>query len=93
PTTDEIENTLNNWLNEIGGDYREVYGNRRVYDYSEKVDKNSKFYKQYTALTSTLNDKILLPYRIHPQAIYYSRLLDTKSLPEPQNSKEVNEKF
>jgi len=32
-------------------------------------------------------------FQIHPQAVYTSRLLDFKNLPEPQNSKEINEKF
>ena len=32
-------------------------------------------------------------YKLHPSAIYTSRLLDFKNLPEPQNSKEINEKF
>jgi ribulose 1,5-bisphosphate carboxylase large subunit-like protein len=30
---------------------------------------------------------------VHPQAIYTSRLLDCKNLPEPQNSKEINDWF
>ncbi len=32
-------------------------------------------------------------YTTHPQAIYTSRLLDYKNLPEPQNSKEINNQF
>ena len=32
-------------------------------------------------------------YQTHPRAIYTSRLLDYKNLPEPQNSKEINEQF
>jgi serine/threonine protein kinase len=32
-------------------------------------------------------------YKTHPQVIYTSRLLDFKNLPEPQNSKEINEQF
>ena len=32
-------------------------------------------------------------YTTHPQAIYTSRLLDYKNLPEPQNSKEINIQF
>ena len=30
---------------------------------------------------------------MHPQAIYTSRLLDYKNLPEPQNSKEINDQY
>ena len=32
-------------------------------------------------------------YTTHPQAIYTSRLLDYRNLPEPQNSKEINDQF
>jgi hypothetical protein len=32
-------------------------------------------------------------YQIHPSAVYTSRLLNFKNLPEPQNSQEVNDKF
>jgi hypothetical protein len=40
--------------------------------------------KTFKTLSSTLS---------HPQAIYTSRLLDFKNLPEPQNSKKINEQF
>ena len=32
-------------------------------------------------------------YKVHSQAIYTSRLLDFKNLPEPQNSQEINKLF
>lgn len=32
-------------------------------------------------------------YQTHPQAVYTSRLLDFKNLPEPQKSQEINDKF
>ena len=64
-------------------------------------DKTSEFYRQYKDVedlggfdqsfpATVVND---LAYETHPQAIYTSRLLDFKNLPEPQNSKEVNEQF
>jgi len=34
-----------------------------------------------------------LDYKTHPSALYTSRRLDFKSLPESQNSKEINEIF
>ena len=40
-----------------------------------------------------LLSKINKPYKIHPSAIYVSRLLDFKNLPEPQNNEELNKKF
>jgi len=38
-------------------------------------------------------DNVLSSYKTHSQAIYTSRLLDFKNLPEPRNSKEINEQF
>jgi hypothetical protein len=32
-------------------------------------------------------------YKIHPSAFYTSRRLDFKNLPEPQNSKKINDEF
>jgi len=41
-------------------------------------------------LSLLIND---LTYQNHPQAIYASRLLEFKNLPEPRNSQEINDKF
>ena len=35
----------------------------------------------------------VLDYKTHPSALYTSRRLDFKNLPESQNSKEINEIF
>ncbi|CAG8673755.1 13209_t:CDS:2 [Ambispora gerdemannii] len=43
------------------------------------------------SLVNKVNNATLL--QTHPQAIYTSRLLDFKNLPQPQNSKEINEQF
>ena len=40
-----------------------------------------------------MNNLVVLDYKTHPSAFYTSRLLDFKNLPEPQNSKEINEQF
>ena len=64
---------------------------------SVQHNKNAEFYKQYKeaeifnqSLASKSNIVSSSSYTTHPQAIYTSRLLDYKNLPEPQNSKEIN---
>jgi hypothetical protein len=72
---------LNNWDNEVN------------------YDKNTKFNKQVKEAekfnqSSTSESNIVSPsYTTHPQAVYTSRLLNYKNLPEPQNSKEINIQF
>ena len=85
PTADQIYSNIYNWYNEI------YAGN------------DTEFYKQYKAtkefnesITSKLNTSLNISspsYTTHPQAIYTSRLLNYKNLPEPQNSKEINNQF
>ncbi|KLL03221.1 MAG: hypothetical protein MRECE_23c007 [Mycoplasmataceae bacterium CE_OT135] len=56
--------------------------------------KNAEFNnqcKEFRALSKTTNTS--LKYKLHPSAIYTSRLLDTKNLPEPRNSQEINDQF
>ena len=72
-----------------------------ISDWEKEVhdNKNTKFNKQYKAedfnqsITSKSNVISSSSYMTHPQAIYTSRLLDYKNLPEPQNSKEINIQF
>ena len=63
-------------------------------------NSNTEFGKQYKeaeefSQSITSNSNVVSPssYTTHPQAIYTSRLLDYKNLPEPQNSKEINDQF
>jgi serine/threonine protein kinase len=54
-------------------------------------EKNSKGAKEkFEELFSKINS---LNYTIHPSAVYTSKLLNFKNLPEPQNSKRVNDEF
>ena len=86
PTTDELFSIIENWFDE-----------------NDNIRKNTEFYKQYEeaeefnqSITSKLNTSLNISspsYTTHPQAIYTSRLLDYKNLPEPQNSKEINDQF
>jgi serine/threonine protein kinase len=57
--------------------------------------KESEFYQQYQKVKREFgkNKTPSFSYKTHPQAIYTSRLLDFKNLPEPQNSEEVNKQF
>ena len=84
PTADELFGILKSW-----------------YDYVENyIVKDTEFYKQYEeaeefnqSVISKSNIVSSSSYTTHPQAIYTSRLLDYKNLPEPQNSKEINVQF
>ena len=85
PTADELYDILNDWKYEVC------------------YKKDTEFYKQYKeteefnqSITSKLDTPSNIPspsYTTHPQAIYTSRLLDYKNLPEPRNSKEINDQF
>ena len=78
PTADELHDIVYNWWSEVN------------------KEKDTEFYKQYKeaeeSMTSKLNTS-LPSYTTHPQAVYTSRLLNYKNLPEPQNSKEINNQF
>ena len=52
----------------------------------EQVKEANEMNKNLPSLSSTTGT---LSYTTHPQAIYTSRLLDFKNLPEPKNSDEI----
>ncbi|CAG8567995.1 9824_t:CDS:2, partial [Paraglomus brasilianum] len=54
---------------------------------------NTEFFQQFKDKEEFLNNLTSLDYKTHPSALYTSRRLDFKSLPESQNSKEINEIF
>ncbi|CAH1765454.1 4440_t:CDS:2 [Entrophospora sp. SA101] len=61
-----------------------------------RLNKDEKFEQQYQGMETTknLNNNIVpLSYQVHPSAIYTSRLLNFKNLPQPQNSRLINEQF
>ena len=83
PTTDEWFSIIKNWIDE-----------------DDNIRENTEFYKQYEeaeefnqSITSKSKMVSSSSYTTHSQAIYTSRLLDYKNLPEPQNSKEINVQF
>ncbi|CAG8562461.1 3896_t:CDS:2 [Paraglomus occultum] len=55
--------------------------------------KNTEFFEQLKDKKQFLDKLVALDYKTHPSALYTSRRLDFKSLPESQNSKEINEIF
>ncbi|MCE8159244.1 MAG: protein kinase [Candidatus Moeniiplasma glomeromycotorum] len=74
--------------------------------YIETRDKkDTEFYRQYKEIEKTSDiihkfffnlfsiKKSTIPLKTNPQAVYTSRLLNFKNLPEPQNSREINEQF
>jgi hypothetical protein len=68
--------------------------------YYDLKNKDSEIYKQAsevdefnkTQASSALNNSEL-KYVTHPQAIYTSRLLDFKNLPEPKNAELLGENY
>src|ERR1041384_2509907 len=84
PTADELFSIIHNWC------WDEVWHN-----------KDTEFYRQYKEARKFNQSKSNIvsnivsssSYETHPQAVYTSRPLDYKNLPEPQNSKEINIQF
>ncbi|CAG8483090.1 7399_t:CDS:2 [Scutellospora calospora] len=58
-----------------------------------KNKSNTEFVQQFKEREQFLNNLTSVDYKVHPSAVYTSRLLDFKNLPKPQNSKEINEQF
>ena len=64
------------------------------YDSNTEFGKQRKEAEEFNnSMTSTSLNISSPSYTTHPQAIYTSRLLDYKNLPESQNSKEINVQF
>ena len=78
PTADELVN---------GNYYKENT------EFGKQRKEAEEFNKSLTSKSNTPLNISSPSYTTHPQAIYTSRLLDYKNLPEPQNSKEINNQF
>ncbi|WP_147409607.1 protein kinase [endosymbiont GvMRE of Glomus versiforme] len=103
PTSRELKEILWNWWDEIKDkvntefyqQYQKIKEKKALKARSTKEKKKEAgiFHNLFRKLPlkKTLDDKSL--YRIHPSAIYTSRLLDFKVLPKPQNSQEINDLF
>ena len=66
------------------------YGNT---EFDKQCKEAEEFNKSITSKSNTPLNISSPSYTTHPQAIFTSRLLDYKNLPEPQNSKEINDQF
>ncbi len=62
-------------------------------EFGKQRKEAEEFNKSVTSKSNTPLNISSPSYTTHPQAIYTSRLLDYKNLPEPQNSKEINNQF
>ncbi|CAJ0748965.1 12475_t:CDS:2 [Entrophospora sp. SA101] len=81
PNAEELNNKLNDWFSESG---------------EEPEFKKSAIYDMITINNSIINNTKNSDTNLEDgfeAAIRQDRLLDTKNLPEPQNSKEINEQF
>ena len=70
--------------------------NRSKYNDNTEIGKQIDEAEEFNKSITSKSDIVSSPspsYTTHPQAIYTSRLLDYKNLPEPQNSKEINDQF
>ena len=61
--------------------------NSEIYRQINEVDKFNKTQASFTLSNTELK------YVTHPQAIYTSRLLDFKNLPEPKNAELLEENY
>ena len=89
PTAKELYQILNKWNIECGSSSI----NRRVI--TSKIDKNSEIYIQIEECrkirkNKPVKNKPKTIHQTHPQAIYTSRLLNFKNLPEPENSSDLS---
>ena len=53
---------------------------------NKQIEEADEINKKLPSLTATTSSNSILSYTTHPQAIYTSKLLDFKNLPEPKNS-------
>ena len=83
PTANRLVNTIDEFDNNLFKKDTEFY----------KQHKEAEEFNQSIASKLNMPLNISSPYVTHSQAIYTSRLLDYKNLPEPQNSKEINDQF
>src|SRR5207248_8463398 len=88
-TAKELDQILNKWNIECG-DYSLSDG----YNHNE-IDENSEFYIQIEGCkkireNKPVKNKPKTIHQTHPQAIYTSRLLNFKNLPEPENSSDLS---
>ncbi|RGB27723.1 hypothetical protein C1646_768730 [Rhizophagus diaphanus] len=72
-------------------DIRDNKVNSVIYGQVKEADEINK--KASFPVQSPLSSTSILSYMTHPQAIYTSRLLDFKNLPEPKNANDDDLKY
>ena len=77
PTAKYLSENFIKWYSEVS-----TNGNSEIYKQTKEVDELNE---NQPTFTNSLNDTELA-YTTHPQAIYTSRLLNFKNLPEPKNA-------
>ena len=60
------------------------YGQEDRQEFDKQIKEADEINKQLPA--SSLSSTSILSYTTHPQAVYTSKLLDFKNLPEPKNA-------
>ena len=56
---------------------------------NKQIKEASEINKQISSSTASSSSTSILTYNTHPQAVYTSRLLDFKNLPEPKNTDDL----
>ena len=89
PTAKELDQILNKWNIECGG------GGYGSYSCNNKIDENSEIHILIEECkkireNKPVKNKPKTIHQTHPQAIYTSRLLNFKNLPEPVNSSDLS---
>ncbi len=83
PTAESLEEKSYQWYYSLNEMDSELY---------EQIDKIDEFNKKQPSFTnSSINTK--LTYTTHSQAIYTSRLLNFKNLPEPKNADNAHDDY
>ncbi|EXX59144.1 kinase-like domain-containing protein [Rhizophagus irregularis DAOM 181602=DAOM 197198] len=80
PNAEELFNLINNLFSDIANNKVDSI----IYGQVKEADEINK--KSSSTVQSPLSSISTLPYITHPQAVYTSRLLDFKNLPEPKNA-------
>jgi serine/threonine protein kinase len=84
---DPLKRPKANHLNKLLYNLYEAYDDNSVI--YEQIEEADEINKKLSSIVQSTSSTSTLSYVTHPQAVYTSRLLDFKNLPEPKNA-EVN---
>src|SRR2546421_7766608 len=83
PKAEELHKLFNN-LSDGTINYLSVYNENSIFN--KQIKETDEINKQISSSTASSSTTSILSYNTHPQAVYTSRLLDFKYLPEPKNA-------